>query len=247
MWGLVFLFSLFVGSFFNVCIYRIPRGESVVFPSSACPACGRHLRAGELVPLLSFILQTGRCRGCGAGVSWRYPLVEVLTALLFTGLFLRFGWPAFLLQTVFFAVLLVIFFIDLEHQIIPNRLVLGLLVYALLLQNFVPVIPWSVALWGGLLGGGFFLFLAMVSRGGMGGGDIKLVTVLGFWFGWGQLLLLLFLAFLVGGLVGGLLLGLGLKKRKDGIAFGPFLVGAAFVVTVWGERIIGWYLRLSGI
>ncbi len=247
MWWPVFLISLFLGSFLNVCIYRIPRGESIVFPPSACPDCGRRLRSAELIPVLSFFLQSGRCRGCGAGVSWRYPGVELLTALVFTGLFLRFGWPDFLFQAAFFAVLLVIFFIDLEHQIIPNRLVLALLSYTLLLRFVQPVIPWSTSLWGGLLGGALFLFLAVVSRGGMGGGDIKLVTVLGFWFGWGQLLLLLFLAFLSGGLLGGLLLALGLKKRKDGIPFGPFLVFAALVVTVWGESILGWYLRLSGI
>ncbi|MBS3887174.1 MAG: prepilin peptidase [Dethiobacter sp.] len=247
MWWLVFLISLFVGSFLNVCIYRIPRGESVVFPPSACPGCGRRLRPCELIPLLSFFLQSARCRGCGSAVSWRYPGVEFLTALVFTGLFLRFGWPDFLFQAVFYAVLLVIFFIDLEHQIIPNRLVLALLIYTLLLRFTEPTIPWPTALWGGLLGGGLFLLLAVVSKGGMGGGDIKLVSVLGLWFGWGHLLLLLFLAFLAGGLLGGLLLALGLKKRKDGIPFGPFLVLAAFVVTVWGESILGWYLRLSGI
>lgn len=247
MWWQIFLVSLFVGSFLNVCIYRIPRGESIVFPPSACPACGRRLRPAELIPVLSFFLQLGCCRGCGAAVSLRYPVVELLTALLFTFLFLQFGWPEFLFHAAFYAVLLVVFFIDLDHQIIPNRLVLVLLLYALLVQLVMPLIPWSVALWGGALGGGLFLLLAVVSRGGMGGGDIKLVTVLGFWFGWGQLLLLLFLAFLVGGLVGGLLLALGLKKRKDGIPFGPFLVLAAFVVTVWGESILGWYLRLSGI
>ncbi|MBS4007806.1 MAG: prepilin peptidase [Clostridium sp.] len=247
MWWLVFVVSLFIGSFLNVCIYRIPRGESVVFPPSACPACGRRLRPVELIPVLSYFLQSGRCRGCGSAVSWRYPAVEFLTALVFTALFLRFGWPDFFFQAVFYAVLLVIFFIDLEHQIIPNRLVLILFGYALLLRFVSPAVPWATSLWGGLLGGGLFFFLAVVSRGGMGGGDIKLVTVLGFWFGWGHLLLLLFLAFLTGGLLGGLLLLLRIKNRKDGIPFGPFLVLAAFVVTVWGESILGWYLRLSGI
>lgn len=243
---LVFLAGLFIGSFLNVCICRIPCGESVVFPPSRCPQCGRRLGAVELVPVLSFFWQRGRCRGCGGGVSWRYAGVEVLTGLVFAVLYARFGWPDFMVQSVFYGILLVIFFIDLDHQIIPNRLVLLLLALALVVQGARPVLSWPQALWGGLLGGGLFLLLAVVSRGGMGGGDIKLVAVLGLWFGWVQLLLLMFLAFFGGGTVGALLLLMGKKTRKDGIPFGPFLVLAAFVVTVWGREILGWYMRLSG-
>ncbi|MDW7683202.1 MAG: prepilin peptidase [Bacillota bacterium] len=243
---LVFVIGLFIGSFLNVCICRIPRGESVVFPPSHCPGCGRRLGALELLPVISFLFQRGRCRGCGGVISWRYPAAELATAVVSTLLFLRFGWPAFLLQAFFYGVLLVIFFIDLEMQIIPNKLVLLLLVYTVLVQLVSPVTPWRDALLGFLLGGGLFFFLAVVSGGGMGGGDIKLVAVLGLWFGWAQLLLLMFLAFLGGGVIGGVLLVLGRKKRKDGIAFGPFLVLAAFVVSMWGEQLLDWYLRLSG-
>jgi leader peptidase (prepilin peptidase)/N-methyltransferase len=244
---LVFLVGLFIGSFLNVCICRIPCGESVIFPPSKCPGCGRRLTPVELVPVLSFLVQRGRCRGCGSVVSWRYPGVELLTGLVYAVLFWRFGWPAFLMQAVFYSVLIVVFFIDLDHQIIPNRLVLILLGMALIMQVLGPAIGLREALWGGLLGGALFLLLAVISRGGMGGGDIKLVAAFGLWFGWMKLLPLLFFAFLGGGTVGALLLLTGVKKRKDGIPFGPFLVFAAFVVTVWGDRILSWYLRLSGL
>lgn len=244
---LVFVFGLFVGSFLNVCIWRIPREESIAFPPSHCTGCGRRLKARELVPVLSFLCQRGRCAGCKAPISWRYPAVELLSTLIFVWVFFQFRWPGYLIHAIFFAILLVIFFIDIDHQIIPNRLVLLLLAYTVVIQVIAPMVPWPDALLGALLGGGLFLLLAVVSGGGMGGGDIKLVAVLGLWFGWAQLLLLMFLSFLGGGLVGGILLVLGIKKRKDGVPFGPFLVLAAFVVTMWGQQLINWYLRLSGL
>lgn len=244
---MVFIVGLFIGSFLNVCISRIPEGESVIFPRSHCPGCGRCLTAAELLPVISYLVQRGKCRGCGGEVSWRYPAVELLTAGVFVLLFTRFTGVGFYLQAFLYSVMIVIFFIDLDRQIIPNRLVILLLVFALVVQVFWPVQPWGTALIGGLLGGGVFLGLALVSRGGMGGGDIKLVTVLGFWFGWVNLLLMMFLAFFVGGLVGSVLLLTGLKKRKEGIAFGPFLVLASFVVSMWGRPLLDWYFRISGL
>ncbi|MCR3921841.1 MAG: prepilin peptidase [Firmicutes bacterium] len=244
---LAFIYGLVIGSFLNVCIYRLPVGLSLAQPPSHCPHCGRWLPAAELVPLFSFLWQRGRCRGCGVSISWRYALVEVATGILFAVLMWRFGWPAMLWQAAFYAVLLVIFFIDLDHQIIPNRLVLILVGLAVLALFFAREVSFLSALYGGVLGGGLFFLLAVVSNGGMGGGDIKLVAALGLWFGWAQLLLLIFVAFLGGGLVGGALLLTGLKKRKDGIPFGPFLVSAAFIVSMWGEQLIAWYLRVSGL
>jgi leader peptidase (prepilin peptidase) / N-methyltransferase len=243
---LVFFAGLFIGSFLNVCACRIPVEESVVFPPSRCPSCGRRLGAWELIPVLSFLWQRGRCRGCGVAVPWRYPAGELLTAVTFAVLYSRFGWPAFAWQALFYALLIVLVLIDLEHQIIPNRLVLLLLVLSVVLRLAEPAVSWRDGLLGMLLGGGLFFFLAVVSGGGMGGGDIKLVAVFGLWFGWQQLILLMFLSFLSGGLVSGVLLAAGIKKRKDGIPFGPFLVLAAFIVSMWGAQLVQWYLRLSG-
>lgn len=246
MTGIVFILGLLVGSFLNVCICRIPDGESIVHPPSHCPGCGRRLSVAELIPVLSYVIQRGRCRGCGCGISGRYPLVELLFAVMLVILFRVFAGMEFVIQAVFYGLLFIIFFIDLEHQIIPNRLVLVLLAYTLVLQGVYPAQPWIASLQGGVLGGALFLLLALVSRGGMGGGDIKLVAVLGLWFGWHGLILLMFLAFLGGGVTGAVLLLTGLKKRKDGIPFGPFLVLASFVVTMWGNQLISWYLHFSG-
>lgn len=246
MW-LAFVLGLLMGSFLNVCIARIPAAESIVYPPSHCPRCGRHLTALELVPVLSFFWLRRRCRGCASEISWRYPAIELGTAVVFLLLYSQFGLIDFVMQAVFYSVMIVIFFIDFDHQIIPNRLVLVLLALAVGAQIFRPVLPWPQVLWGGLLGGGFFFFLAVVSRGGMGGGDVKLMAVLGLWFGWIHLLPMMFIAFFLGGLVGGILLLLGIKKRKDGIAFGPFLVLSAFIVSMWGERLLNWYMRISGL
>ncbi len=240
----VFVFGLLAGSFLNVCIYRIYRGESIVFPPSRCPGCDRRLTVIELIPVVSFLLQRGKCRGCGSVISWRYPLVELLTASIYVLLYAYFPGLEFLLQAFFYSVLIVIFFIDLEHQIIPNRLVLVMLAFALVLQVVRPQLPWSSALLGALAGGGFLLLLAVVSKGGMGGGDIKLMTVLGFWFGWQSLLLLMFFSFVGGGLTGVFLLVTRLKGRKDPVPFGPFIVVAALVVGLWGESLLSWYLGL---
>lgn len=244
---LVFVLGLFIGSFLNVCIYRLYRNESIVFPPSACPKCGRRLTPGELIPVVSFLLQRGRCRGCREPISWRYPVVEALYGLVLALLYTRLGWAGFFPAAFFYGILIVVFFIDLEHQIIPDRLVLALLALAVVTQLFWPRVSWPEALIGFVLGGGLFLLLAVVSKGGMGGGDIKLVAVLGFWFGWKLLLLLMFLSFVGGGLLSGALLLTGIKKRGDGIPFGPFLVAAAFVVTLWGREIMTWYLRLCGL
>ncbi len=238
-----FVLGLAVGSFLNVCIYRIARGESVIFPPSRCPGCGRRLGARELIPVVSYLRQRGRCRGCGVAIHWRYALVELLTAFMFVVLLWRFPGFDFFPQAFFYSVLLVVFFIDLDHQVIPNRLVIVLLVLALAVQVFRPVLPWGNALLGMLAGGGLLLLLAVVSRGGMGGGDVKLMAALGFWYGWQQTLLLLFVAFVAGGLTGIFLLAAGIKKRKDPVPFGPFLVMAAVVVGLWGERILHWYIR----
>lgn len=242
-----FVLGLFVGSFLNVCIHRLPRGQSIVMPPSHCPACGKTLGFVELIPLVSFCWQRGRCRSCRVKISWRYPGVELLTGLLFAILYRHFGLPEVLWQAVFYSILVAIFFIDWEHELIPNALVAALLLLTAAVQLFMPQISFFAALGGGVLGGGLFLLLAILSKGGMGGGDIKLMTVLGLWFGWQQTILLIFLAFFSGGIVAVLLLLLKIKKRKDAVPFGPFLVLSAFIVGMWGKQIITWYLRFSGL
>ncbi|MBT9172804.1 MAG: Type 4 prepilin-like proteins leader peptide-processing enzyme [Syntrophomonadaceae bacterium] len=241
---LVFVLGLLVGSFLNVCICRLPRGESIVFPPSKCPSCGRRLRAAELVPVISWLWQRGNCRGCAAPVSWRYPLVELLTGIVFLLIWRQLGLTAsFATSAAFFAVVIIIAFIDLEHQLIPNRLVVLLSGVAVVRQIFWPEVPLGSAVWGALAGSLLLLALAVVTKGGMGGGDVKLMLPLGFYSGLPGTLLLLLLAFISGGVVGGALLLLKIKGRKDAIPFGPFLALAALVTALAGRQILEWYLN----
>lgn len=236
------LLGLVVGSFLNVCIYRIPAGESIVAPPSRCASCGTRLGALDMVPLLSYMLLRGRCRHCGSRFSPRYLLVEALTAAVFAAVAIKLGPGAAVLKYLFLSsLLLVAAFIDLDHMIIPNRLVLAGLAAG---AAFIPAtgeITALNALGGAASASGFLLMLNIVTRGGMGMGDVKLAAVIGLFLGWPLTALALFAAFLLGGLGGVLLIMSGKKKRKDPIPFGPFLSAGAFVGFMWGRDLAGLY------
>lgn len=238
------LIALLIGSFLNVCIYRIPRAESIAFPPSHCPKCQHQLGPSELIPLFSFLWQRGRCRHCGAVISWRYPLVELLTTLLLTLVYLRFGWS---LELVYYggltALLLVISFIDLDSMLIPTRLV-GLGMVMSIAYNLHTRQPWWDWLLAVILGYGLFYLIFMLSRGGMGGGDVRLAGMLGSVLGLRLLALALLIAFVSGAVVGLLLLVSGRADRKTAIPFGPFLAGGCFIGFIWGQALLDWYLGL---
>lgn len=246
---LIFLFGLLIGSFLNVCIYRIPRNESIVFPGSHCTACGGYLRSCDLIPVVSYLLLGGRCRYCKCTISPRYPLVELTTAVLITLQVWQRGITAsFFLCAALTAVLIVVAMIDFDHQIIPDGLVLVIAVLGLaqLILVLLPQLGLVVLLdhtAGFFLGGGVFFLIAVISRGGMGGGDVKLAAVLGLWFGWKQLLLLVFVAFVSGAFVSVILLLTHIKGRKEGVPFGPFLAAAAYLVSLFGSELVHWYLQ----
>jgi leader peptidase (prepilin peptidase)/N-methyltransferase len=242
---LVFSLGLIIGSFLNVCIYRIPRNQSVVCPGSCCPQCGKRLAWFELIPVFSYIFIKGRCRHCRAGVSWRYPLIEILTGFLYYLAYRQFGLGFSFLNLAFLVSLLVVVsFIDIEFHIIPNRLVLLGLVVGLALGLMRPGNPvWFMVL-GTAAGFGLMLLVAFLSGGRMGYGDVKLSAVLGLFLGWQAVLLAIFFAF-AGGAVYGLILMLFFgKSRKTPVPFGPFLAAAAIVAYMWSEPIISWYLRV---
>ncbi len=242
----VALFGLLVGSFINVCILRLPLNESVIINSSHCPYCGRGLAPQDLVPVLSYLFIKGKCRYCKAPISVRYPLIELLTAGVFYITALEMGYTVILVKYLFiFSLLIVVFLIDLDHYIIPNQLVLILLVWSLGWQVLIPEMPWLQALLGALMGGGLLLILAVVSRGGMGGGDIKLMFASGFLMGPALTGLALFLAFLSGAAAGLILLLFKIKKRRDAFPFGPFLTLGIYVSILWGNNIINAYLRFA--
>lgn len=244
------LFGLMVGSFCNVCIHRLPKGESVIAPRSRCPACGTAIRPLDNVPLLSFLWLRGRCRDCGAAISWRYPLVEALTGGLFGAAVLAFG-PSLrgFVAALLLAALVVVTFIDLEHQVIPDEVTLvGLPVglVASLLTGWPPVAEALLAALGGA--GGFYLLAVYgevaFQREVLGGGDVKLAGMLGAFLGGRGFLLASFLACLAGGLVGGFLLATGRAGRGTLLPFGPFLAFGAVASLFFGDALWAWYWGL---
>nr|WP_245527902.1 A24 family peptidase [Ammonifex degensii] len=244
---LAFVVGLVVGSFLNVAIYRLPRGETIILGCSRCPSCGETLRFYDLIPLLSFLWLRGRCRYCRAPISWRYPLVELLSGGLALALAYRWGFSFVALKYYFLlACLLVASFIDLEHCLIPNRLVLVAFLGGVPLGLLARDVGLLSALLGAGAAGGFLLLLALASRGGMGGGDIKLATVAGLFLGWPLSLLGTFLGCFVAGIWGIVLLLTRRKGRKDHIPFGPFLSLGFLIALFWGREIWEWYASLLG-
>ena len=249
-WG-VFFFVLgaCLGSFINVVIHRLPRGESIVYPPSHCPRCGHALSWWENVPLVSYLILRGRCRACHQTISPRYPLVELASALLLSSCYLSYGLSIRLLWSgVFTLSLLAVFFIDLDHQIIPDEIDLPGIVLGLVLS------PWTIgfvpSLLGGLLGGGGFLLIGLVAsrilrKEALGGGDVKLMAMIGTFLGPQGVLLTTFFGSFLGALVGTLWLKLSGRGRGTPIPFGPFLVTGAYVALFWGKEILQWYLTLG--
>ena len=236
--------GLLIGSFLNVCIYRLPVGKSIIKPPSSCGTCGHRLGALDMVPVLSYLFLRGKCRYCHTPYSPRYALVELLTGILFMlcGLYYLPGIPL-VLAFLFVACLVAITFIDFDHQIIMDEFLIILLVGGLLYVGLYTKDYWD-ALYGVLFSGGLMLLIYLVSRGGMGEGDVKLSFVLGLWLGLQHSMLCLLLAFIMGGVIGVILLATGLKSRKDPIPFGPYLCIGAYLSLLFGPYLIFYYWRL---
>lgn len=256
---LTFVIGLIIGSFLNVCIYRIPRNESIVYPASHCTECGYKLAWCDLIPLVSYLFLRGRCRSCGTKISLRYPLIELVTGIVFLLLFIKYGLTlAFLLYAVLMSVLIVVFFIDLDHMVILNKLVIFALVAAIIValgNLFTPLTIYGDNKWwnpflGALLGSGFLFVVAVLgsivfkSDEAMGGGDIKLMLPIGLFLGWRLTILTLFLSVIIAGVVGIVLLALKITSRKSSIPFGPFIVIGCFISIMYGYHIINWYLGI---
>ncbi len=240
----VILASLLIGSFLNVLIYRLPRGESIVSPGSHCPHCDHPLGVLDLIPVLSYIFSAGQCRYCKGSISSRYPLVETLTAILFWLVYQQhgLGWPG-LTGVILTAVLIVSMFTDIDEGIIPNAITYPAFVVVLCL-SFVSPLGWLSSLIGGL---GFFIFMlviALVSKGGMGGGDVKLAAVIGAATGPAGAVMVLIISSLAGGLWGLFLIITRGAGGKSAIKFGPFLAVAAYAVWMWEQPLLNFYLGL---
>ena len=239
-----FLFGCCIGSFLNVVIHRLPREESIVSPRSRCPGCGRAIRAWENIPIVSYIVLRGKCAGCGGAISWRYPAVEALTAAGFAAIFLVDGPGVPLVRDLlFFSLLVPIAFIDIDHRIIPDELSLGGLSAGVLL-SFLPGGDWKGSAAGALLGGGIlyataFLYERVRKAEGMGGGDIKLLAMIGAFLGWRGTLATIFLGAFLGAAGGLLAMRKGGEGLKTAIPFGPYLCVAALV----SRYFTGWFWK----
>jgi len=242
--GLAFVVGAVVGSFLNVVIARLPNKESLVLPPSHCVHCNTAIAWYDNIPLLSFLWLRGRCRHCAGRISARYPVVEAATAALFAASVARFGvsWqlvPALLL----IGALIAITGIDLEHYVIPDVITLPGIVAGVLANVAIGAFPVLDLIIGIVLMAGIFLAIIVGSRGGMGGGDMKLAALLGAFLGWKVALLSLFVAVVFGGVFAVALLLSGQRGRRDAIPFGPFLAAGGAVGLFAGERLVTWYLR----
>ena len=245
------IFGAIVGSFLNVCICRLPRGESIITPGSHCPHCQTPIRFYDNIPLVSYPFLGGKCRYCKGNISFQYPLVEGITALSSFLLFVRFGlsW-SYLFYFIFVAGLIVITGIDLFHQIIPDVISLPGIGLGLLASLIIPHLTFLNSLMGILLGGGSLFLVAtlyqwLFKREGMGGGDVKLLAMIGAFLGWKAVILTILLSSLIGSISGVIIMVLKGKDFKYAIPFGPFLSLGAAISLFYGERIITWYLFLN--
>lgn len=241
------LFGLVIGSFLNVVVVRVPEHRSLWRPRSACPRCSAHLSWYDNIPLVSFLILRGRCRACTEPISWRYPIVEVITAVALVLAYLAFGPTAdFVVASVLLAALIAITAIDLQHLLIPDVITVPGVLVGLVANITIGRISWLESAVGIVLAGALFLTIILVSRGGMGGGDLKLGAMLGAFLGWKALLLALFVAIVLGGVVGIALLLSGLRGRKDAVPFGPFLALGGAVGLFWGKRVFDWWVSGFG-
>ena len=252
----LFVFGAVIGSFLNVCIYRIPRNQSIIWPASRCTSCSNPISFYDNIPIFSYLLLRGRCRSCKAKISGRYPLVEALNAFFYLLVFWRYGlaWSS-AIYFVFCSALIVITFIDYDFQIIPDRITLPGIPIGLVTGSFILPDPFlratSLGLMASVIGAaaGFsffylvaFLSLRILKKEGMGGGDIKLMAMVGAFLGWKAVLLTTFLGSLFGALIGvGLMVFRG-REKGSLIPFGPFLATGALISLFFGQEILIWYL-----
>lgn len=236
------LFGLVFGSFLNVCIFRIPKGESIVFGRSHCMSCGNIIKARDLFPVISYIVLRGRCRNCGAKISMRYPIVEALNALIWTATAIVFGiTPKTIIYMMFISGIIVTSFIDIDTNLIPTSLVLYILIIGAAFCFLDNQVPFYDKLIGLAAGGAPLLLILIASHGGMGLGDVEFAAAAGLLLGWKLILLSLFCAFIIGGIFGAVLM---VKKHKSGktrIPFAPFLSLGMLIAALFGNSIINLY------
>jgi len=253
-----FIFGSLIGSFLNVCIYRVPEGRSIVTPSSRCSSCGTPVRFYDNIPILSYIILGGKCRDCKTRLSFQYPFVEFLNAALYVLALHTFGIGSIGVLAVylmFISALIVIFFIDLEHQIIPNSITFPGIPIAVLLGSTILPDPFNPSdmlglkssIIGFIAGGGSFYLIAVIGKAvlkkdAMGGGDIKMMAMIGGLLGWKAIILTTFMGSLFGSIMGVALIMIKGREWGSKIPFGPYLALGSLISLFWGHDILRWYL-----
>jgi len=248
LYAYIFIFGLCIGSFLNVCIYRLPDGTFLEALRSECPTCGETIRFYDNIPVVSYLVLKGRCRHCKTTISIRYPLVELITGLSAVAAYAKFGLtPEGLIYFAFIAALIVVIYIDIDHKIIPNSITLPGIPIGLLASFLLTSITVKESMVGIIAGGGSLLSVAwtyrlITKREGMGGGDIKLLAMIGAFIGWKGVIFTIYTASVAGTLVGLPVILFKNKNFRFKIPFGPFLSLGAILYIFFGEAVINWYL-----
>jgi leader peptidase (prepilin peptidase) / N-methyltransferase len=242
---ILLLYGLALGSFFNVVGLRVPISKSIVKPRSSCPNCHHTLGPLELIPVLSYLLQRGKCRQCKVGISPLYPIIELITGLLFMSAPFIMGWTSELwIAWSLISLLVIITVSDLAYTLIPDKILLFFTAVFFIERFLIPLEPWWDSLLGATIGFSLLLIISIISKGGMGGGDIKLYAVIGFAVGTKLMLLSFFIATLIGAIFGIIGILLRLLERKKPVPFGPFIAIGTLLAYFYGNIIIENYLRI---
>ncbi|WP_249870873.1 prepilin peptidase [Oceanobacillus saliphilus] len=242
---LFFLLGLIFGSFYNVVGLRLPKNIPFANDRSVCPQCNNQLTWYENIPLVSFLIQRGKCRHCGESISYIYPVIEFLTGALFAFSFYSIGFQAELITALLFVSMLMIIVVsDITYMLIPNKVLLFFLPLFIGMRIIEPSDPWWSAIGGAMIGFGLIFMIILISRGGMGAGDMKLFGVLGIVLGMEKVLLAFFLSCLIGAVIGMVLILFKIIERKQPVPFGPYIVVAALITYFYGNTLINWYFNL---
>lgn len=239
-----FIYGIVLGSFYNVVGLRVPLKKSIITPRSACPTCGHQLKAYELIPVISYLIQKGKCRGCQSRISPIYPTMELLTGILFAAAPYVVGWSGELVVALtLISLFMIIIVSDIHYMIIPDKILIWFAGIFLLERIIWPLNPWWDSLLGAVSGFTLLLIIALVSKGGMGFGDVKLYAVIGFILGFKLVLLSFFLSTLYGAVLGSVAMLFRIVKRRQPIPFGPFIAAGTLTAYFWGSDIIQLYIN----
>lgn len=240
-----FLYGLLFGSFFNVVGLRVPKKQSIVNPPSTCSNCNRRLTILDLIPVFSYIFLKGKCRSCGHKIDWIYPVMELCTGFLFSIAYLKLGFSKELIVALLCISMLVIISVsDIAYMLIPDKILIFFGVLLILTRIISPLTPWWDSVVGALIGFGILFLIAILSKGGMGGGDIKLFFVIGWVLGMIPTLLTLFVAAFIGMIAGFIQLKIKNADKKTPVPFGPSIAVAGLIVYFYGDIILEWYTNL---